>query len=113
MSNVWETTTDDVKTVLETHGITVSEDRLNDIHSELDHDAIEGAVLDWNSMDNQTAAMLESIESQLIDCEVILNGERKFLMEDDIDDDDDFGTDDEDYDDDFEDADDEFESLDD
>jgi hypothetical protein len=104
MTNAWETTTDDVLTVLDRHGIKVSAERLEEIHGELDHDAIEDGVLCFCSMEAQTNSMLDDIENQLMESEVIPKGDKKFVTteDDDFDDDDDFdeGDDDEDDDDD-------------
>ena len=41
MSDAWETTNEDVATVLKGHNITVSEERLEDIANDLDYEAIE------------------------------------------------------------------------
>ena len=95
MSTAWETTTDDVNTVLTAHGIKVSESRLEELHGELDHNDIEVGVLYFCSMNAQTNSMLSDIEDQLMRAGVIPKAEKKFVVDelDDTDDNDD--TDDE------------------
>lgn len=99
----WETTTEDVKRVLDAHGVEVSEERLEEIHDSLDHDAIENGVLYYTSMDAQTDSMLDDIETQLMESGVVPKGEKKFVMQDEDEyEDDDFGEEEWDDDDDFE-----------
>jgi len=93
MTDAWETTTDDVLTVLNGHGIKVSAERLEEIHGDLDHDAIEEGVLYYCSMDAQTNSMLDDIENQLMESGVIPKGDKKFVMTEE--DEDDFESDDE------------------
>ena len=101
MSTAWETTTDDVNTVLSAHGIEVTESRLEELHGELDHNDIEAGVLYFCSMNAQTNSMLSDIEDQLMRAGVIPKAEKKFVVDElDDTDDDDPDTDDEDDDDD-------------
>lgn len=78
MSMGWETTTDDVRNVLAAHGVTVDDDRLDEIHDGLDHDDIEDGVMHYADMDDQTNSMLDSIEDALMEDGVIPKGEKKF-----------------------------------
>lgn len=86
MANAWETTTDDVLIVLTAHNITVSPERLDEIHGDLDHDAIEDGVLCYNGMESQTNSMLDDIETQLMEKGVIPPADKKFVMSDEDDD---------------------------
>lgn len=78
MSMGWETTTDDVQTVLAAHGVTVDEKRLGEIHDGLDHEDIEDGVMFYTDMDDQTNSMLSTIEDALMEDGVIPKGEKKF-----------------------------------
>lgn len=84
MSNAWETTTDDVQTVLDAHGVSVSFEQLEEIHGSLDHEDIEAGVLYFVTMDVQTASMLSDIEDHLMR-EGIIQGEKKFVINEDED----------------------------
>lgn len=91
MTDAWETTNDDVLIVLQSHGISVSEERLEYIANDLDHEAIEEGVLCFQTMDAQTNSMLSDIEDQLMESGVIPKGEKNFFTtEDDEEDDDDY-----------------------
>lgn len=81
MSAAWETTTEDVATVLDAHGIEYSAEQLNEWHCDLDHDFIEDSLLNYCSMNAQTNSMLMDIEDQLMEEGVIPKGEKKFVMQ--------------------------------
>jgi ribosomal protein L12E/L44/L45/RPP1/RPP2 len=79
MSQAWETTEDDVETVLKAHGIQVSSTRLTRIHDELDMGAIEAAALCGDDMDEQTNYAYQDMEDQLKEMGVLSpNAETKF-----------------------------------
>lgn len=80
--SAWETTQDDVKQVLKAHKIRVSDERLKEIHDSIDHDKIEDNVLRFYNMEAQTDSMLEDIEDQLMESGVIPVGNKKFIMHD-------------------------------
>jgi hypothetical protein len=80
MSMAWETSPDDVSNVLDAHGIEYDDARLEEICDLLDYDAIEQGVLHYCSMDAQTNSMLDDIESQLMEKGVIPDGEKKFII---------------------------------
>lgn len=73
-STAWETTEDDVLTVLDAHGLDVSDAQLTELHESLDHDAIIDGLLHLTDMDDQTDSMLESLEAQLIASGAIVAG---------------------------------------
>jgi hypothetical protein len=67
MSMAWEISSDDIKQVLEAHGV-----KFNDQISDMIDDAeVEDAVLFYCNFDNQVAASLCNIEDQLIEAGVI------------------------------------------
>jgi len=79
MSSAWETTTEDVRTVLAKHGKNLDDPKLVEITDSLDHDAIESAALAAAASENigddlekQTAGALSEIEDQLIEDGVIV-----------------------------------------
>ena len=84
MSNAWETTTDDVQTVLEAHGVSLSYEQLEEIHGSLDHEDIQSGVLYFVTMEVQTQSMLSDIEDHLMR-EGIIQGEKKFVINEDED----------------------------
>ncbi len=65
MSLAWETTPDDVVTVLQRHKRYVSDEEVNEITSNLDTERIEKAVLFYTEMDDQVASAYAEIEDQL------------------------------------------------
>lgn len=67
----WETTTADIAIVLHAHGIKCNLERLNQLCGLLDFDVIDDAVFSHCDFDDQVAAMLSSIETQLISKGVI------------------------------------------
>ncbi len=80
MSAAWETTTDDVLLVLNRYDVTVTDERLKELHEGLDFDAIERGLLNYCNMDAQTSSMLEDIEKYLMEQGVIPKGEPKFFV---------------------------------
>lgn len=95
MSGAWETTQDDVKTVLDRHGVTVTDERLSELHDGLDHEGIEDGLLHYTNMDDQTNSMLSDIEDALMEDGVIPKGDKLFndtdsgeVESDDLDDED-------------------------
>ena len=96
MSAAWETSPDDVLTVLDAHGIEKTEEELEALCDGLDHDAIENGVLYFCNMEAQTDSMLEDIEQQLRDQGVIpADAPVKFKMRPEDEYEDDFDLDDE------------------
>lgn len=81
MSAAWETTVDDVNTVLNRYGVTVTPERLAELHEGLDLDAIEEGLLHYCNMDAQTSSMLDDIEKFLMEEGVIPKGEPKFFVD--------------------------------
>ena len=68
MSLAWETTVEDVDTVIENMGLVANEDVELDVdalHSRLNFDKIEKAVLYYDDMDEQIEAANQEIEKQL------------------------------------------------
>ena len=65
MSMEWETTSEDLEQVLEAHGLHLDRERLDEVHDNLDHDAIEDGVFHYITIEDQTASMLSDIENQL------------------------------------------------
>jgi ribosomal protein L12E/L44/L45/RPP1/RPP2 len=82
----WETTTDDINIVLNAYGVKVSEAKLQEIHGDLDHDDIEAGVMYYDTIEVQTASMLSDIEDHLMAAEIIPNGPKQFIIneEDDL-----------------------------
>ena len=87
MSAGWEVTNDDVATVLNAHGITYTDERLDEIADMLDVDAIEDGVYFYTSIEAQTDSALCDIEDQLIEAGVI-TGDKKFENPEDDDEED-------------------------
>ena len=63
MNTAWETTVDDVETVLNEHGLDLDAD---EIHEALNHDDIEDAALFADEMELQTTYAFQEVEHQLI-----------------------------------------------
>ena len=78
MSLAWETTPEDVDIVLHAHGITLSEERLNEITELLDHDKIEDNLLHYTDILEQIDSMLNDIEDALMANNIIPQTEKKF-----------------------------------
>jgi len=77
--SAWETTIDDIQIVTDAHGLNLSQDQIEEIHGNLNHDVIESGVLFYNDMDDQIDSMLEDIEDQLITSGILpKNTEKKF-----------------------------------
>ena len=77
MSFAWETTPDDVRTVLDSHNVRFGDDQVNRLFGSLDLGKIEEAVLCYTDMDEQTAAMLSEIEDHLLRTGLV-QGEKRF-----------------------------------
>jgi hypothetical protein len=73
----WETTPDDLRTVLAAHGIDIDDDRVEELFAGLDCGAVEEAVLRCTDFDDQVAAMHNEIEDYLLKIGVV-QGEKKF-----------------------------------
>ncbi len=65
--SAWEVTEEDVKQVLDAHGVAFS----GDIYDIIDADDVEERVLSYVDFDNQVAGALSEIEDQLIKAEVV------------------------------------------
>lgn len=77
----WETTTQDIQTVLDAYHVSLPFQRVEEIHDELDHADIEAGVLYFVTMDAQTASMLSDIEDHLMKTGVVPNGTKKFVVD--------------------------------
>ena len=64
MNTAWETTVEDVETVLNAHGLTELD--ADEVHGNLSHDDIEDAALFGDSTEEQTTYAYQEIEHQLI-----------------------------------------------
>jgi len=83
MSLAWETTTEDLKTVLDAHGVSNSETELEDwLDEHIDTDLIEENLLYYTDMEIQTDSMLSDIEDQLMEAGVIPKNDKKFTVND-------------------------------
>ena len=82
MSMAWEITPEDIKQVLEPHGVKFT----SLISDMVDDTEVEEAVLNWCNFNNQVDASLCNIEDQLIDAGVI-TGEKQFESPSEDDDD--------------------------
>ena len=83
MSLAWETTTEDLKTVLDAHGVSNSETELEDwLDEHIDTDLIEENLLYYTDMEIQTDSMLSDIEDQLMETGVIPKNDKKFTVND-------------------------------
>lgn len=78
MSWAWQTTDEDIRNVLEEHGIQVSSGEAVDIYDQLNHNVLEQAIMEYMEMDQQTQAAYNEIENQLIKLGIIPQGEKKF-----------------------------------
>lgn len=65
MSMAWEVTTEDVETVMRSHGLSPTDAEVTAAHDALDFDRIERDVLYETDFDAQVAAMNESIAEGL------------------------------------------------
>ena len=75
MNTAWETTVEDVETVLNAHGLDLDAE---EIHEELDKDAVEDAALYADEMEEQSRLALQEIEFQLRQKGHITTEETKF-----------------------------------
>ncbi len=74
MSNAWETTDDDIRTVLAKHG--KNNDATLDVSSSIiveEGARIEKAALRYTDTDDQTSSALDEIETILIENEILTN----------------------------------------
>lgn len=78
MSSAWETTPEDVGIVLSRHGIHVTDEELDDIHDQLDFDAIEDGVLYYTDFGDQVDSMLDDVETQLMELGYLPTKEKKY-----------------------------------
>ena len=65
MSNAWETSVDDVRTVLTRLGLSATPKQVKALHEALDHDQIESAALYEVNMEEQTTNAYEEIARQI------------------------------------------------
>ena len=63
MNTAWETTVEDVETVLNAHGLDLDAD---EVHGQLNHDDIEDSALWGDEIEEQTNYAYQEIEHQLI-----------------------------------------------
>lgn len=73
----WEITSDDVEIVLRAHGLEFSDDRIQAICDELDHDEIIDRLLNLTDFDQQCNSALDDIEDTLLK-QGVITGEKKF-----------------------------------
>lgn len=78
---MWEITSEDVGDVLEAHGLSFSDEQLNELLLKLDQDVIFKGLEYYTNMEDQTSSMLEDIEIQLMDMKILF-GDKKFAMSD-------------------------------
>jgi len=73
MSYAWETTTEDVRRVLDNmqEGADLTDEQVDEIHTRLDHDAIEKAALYGDDMLEQCDYADKEIEEQIFDGDLI------------------------------------------
>jgi ribosomal protein L12E/L44/L45/RPP1/RPP2 len=76
----WEVTTEDVQTVLESHGVKKNESELRACLDEIDGDQVEEAVLAYTDFDDQCNAALSDIEDQLMKAKLIPEGGKNWPM---------------------------------
>ena len=74
MNTAWETTQEDLVTVLNAHGKRLSDRMFNTVYDKLNTDDIEAEALAGDSMEEQTAYAYKEIEKQLKDMEIIYYG---------------------------------------
>ena len=80
MSNTWETTTDDVLTVLAAYDVSVSNKQLEEIHRSLDHEDIGMGAMYFTTVKVQTHSRLSDIEDYLLEKDIVPKGEKKFII---------------------------------
>jgi hypothetical protein len=81
MSLAWETTNEDVATVLRVHNVNLRQNKLEEVSTNLDFDAIEQAALAGDEIDEQTNYAYQEIEDQLIEAKVLPeNVQRKWKI---------------------------------
>ena len=73
MARAWEATHEDLEVILAMHAIRVPWNHIERIHSLLDNDAIEEAVLAYSNFDEQVEAANSEIEDQLIAKGIVTN----------------------------------------
>lgn len=80
MSLAWETTNEDVGTVLDKHGVKKTDEEIEELIDDdtVDTGVIENGVLCYTDMDDQTDSMHSDIEDQLMEAGVIPKGDKKF-----------------------------------
>lgn len=78
MSMAWEVTPDDVKQVLDAHGVKFTDEIYDLVYA----DEVEDTLLNYTDFDNQVAVALSVIEDQLIKAEVISEVKKFPLPED-------------------------------
>jgi hypothetical protein len=78
MSMAWETTVDDINTVLQAHGKYVHQTELDEYLDKVDCDDVEAAALAGDDMDEQTNYAYQSIEEQLMEDGCLPRAETKF-----------------------------------
>ena len=74
----WQTTPEDVQTVLAAHDFILDDDQVEELFAGLDCGAVEKAVLHYTDFDDQIRAMHNEIQNYLIKRDII-NGAKKFL----------------------------------
>lgn len=78
MNNGFEVTQEDMEVVLDTHGIELPADRLEELFEDLDTDAISDVAMKASTdLMEQTDAALSEIETRLIDSGVIPAGQQR------------------------------------
>ena len=77
--NAWEITLEDVQTVLAAHGVVLPKQRIDEIHGELNHEAIIDTLLNYNDLEQQTQSVLDDIENYLLEAGIV-TGEKEFRL---------------------------------
>ena len=106
MNTEWEITPEDIKTVLDEHGISYTDDQITDWLDQLDHEEIIDNLLNYIDLEQQTESMLYDIENFFISLGIINETDKVFELPDEDFDEFDYDYDDEDDEDDEEDDDD-------
>ena len=73
----WETTPDDLRTVLAAHNVSLPDDQVAELFAGLDCGAVEQAVLHYTDFDDQIRAMHQAIEDYLLE-RGVLKGPKQY-----------------------------------
>jgi len=74
----WEINNEDINVVLKEHGVSLTEDQLDDLSGVLDHEEIIDNLMNYCGIDEQTSSMLSDIEDTLL-IEGVIRGDKVFF----------------------------------